>query len=234
MTNSTSHFYSDSEFVRREREPEYSAICKSATLQDENARRHCKEGFLRRHGMIETSRMHLKTIVEEGRTRPLAPFGATEAAIHLNAYYLNFRGAFDNLAWCLQYEWKVLDALNELSATRQDCGLWGKRFSAALHLKNAPLATALGSHAAWGRELANFRDPAAHRIPLLILWSKTSSQNMSASGARLSSPRVTAAYPAAVARTEKGPPAALQPSRAKPRESQVASPQTHRALLPIT
>ncbi len=170
MTESTSPFYSDSEFVRREGEIEYLAFSKNNTLQDANARRHCKEGFWRRHGMIETSRFRLQSIIVEERERPLDPYAATEAAIHLNAYYLNLRGAFDNLAWCLQYEWKLLGDVNELSPKRRgDCNLWGKRFSAVVRLKNSPLATSLHSHATWATELARFRDPAAHRIPLYVI-----------------------------------------------------------------
>lgn len=104
------------------------------------------------------------------RTKPLT-------VIHLNAYYLNLRGALDNLAWVLQYEWQILAGVTEDGGRdRQECNLFGQRFLAALKSQHSDLASVFDKHRNWAKELAELRDPAAHRVPIYVPPSVITSQ----------------------------------------------------------
>jgi len=95
-------------------------------------------------------------------------YEATECAIHLNAYYLNLCGALDNLAWVLQYEWQLLADVKEDGKRRHECRLRGAEFRTALKSKHSELVSVLDQHDNWIKELANLRDPAAHRVPIYV------------------------------------------------------------------
>src|SRR6266516_5287455 len=77
-------------------------IKKSNVFTNQDARRHFHEGFVRRHYMLQSSRLFLEEHCSLDRQTPLSPYEATDCAIHVNAYYANLRGALDNLAWVLQ------------------------------------------------------------------------------------------------------------------------------------
>jgi hypothetical protein len=100
--------------------------------------------------------------------KPLSPYEATDCAIHLNAYYINLRGALDNLAWVLQYEWQLLTGITEDSPSRLKCNLFTKDFITAQHVRHPDLASLLSRYGNWAKELAELRDPAAHRVPIYV------------------------------------------------------------------
>jgi hypothetical protein len=102
------NFFTDEVLLRRESALRSSTFAKRDAFTSANARRHFNEGFVRRHYMLQSSRLFLCLHCSQSRKEPLSPYEATDCAIHLNAYYLNLRGALDNLAWVLQYEWQLL------------------------------------------------------------------------------------------------------------------------------
>jgi hypothetical protein len=92
-----------------------------------------------------------------------------EANVALNSLYLNLRGALDNTAWAVTYRFPLVDEPSENNRRhRSFVSLFGSAFLKALSEKDPELSERLESLATWGRELATFRDPAAHRIPLYI------------------------------------------------------------------
>lgn len=170
-------FFTDEALLRRESVVRSSTFAKQDAFTNANARRHFNEGFVRRHYMLQSSRLFLCQHCSQSRKEPLSPYEATDCAIHLNAYYLNLRGALDNLAWVLQYEWQLLPGVTEDGASgRQKCNLFNTRFLAARQSQYPELASLLDQHRNWARELAEFRDPAAHRVPIYVPPSVITSQ----------------------------------------------------------
>jgi hypothetical protein len=159
----------DDALLQRESDLRSSTIEKRNAFTNANAQRHFNEGFVHRHYMLQSSRLYLCHYWSRGRKDPLSPYEATDCAIHLNAYYLNLRGTLDNLAWVLQYEWQVLTGVTEEGGReRQACYLFGRQFLTALQSRHPDLAFVLNQHGNWASELANLRDPAAHRIPIYV------------------------------------------------------------------
>lgn len=169
--------FTDEALLRRESTLRSSTFAKQDAFTCANARRHFNEGFIRRHYMLQSSRIFLSEHCSQSRKEPLSPYEATDCAIHLNAYYLNLRGALDNLAWVLQYEWQLLAGVTEDGRSgRQKCNLFGTRFLAARQSQYPELASLLDQHGNWARELAELRDPAAHRVPIYVPPSVITSQ----------------------------------------------------------
>jgi hypothetical protein len=177
MTIARDSFLADETLLWRESELRSSTLDKRDAFTSPNARRHFNEGFVRRHYMLQSSRLFLSQHCRQGRKEPLSPYEATDCAIHLNAYYLNLRGTLDNLAWVLQYEWQLLaGVMEEGGRGRQACSLFGPRFLAALKSQQPKLASVLEQHGHWASELAELRDPAAHRVPIYVPPSVITSQ----------------------------------------------------------
>lgn len=171
------NFFTDEALLGRESVVRATMFAKRDAFTSENARRHFNEGFVRRHYMLQSSRLFLCQHCSKSRKEPLSPYEATDCAIHLNAYYLNLRGAFDNLAWALQYEWQLLVGVTEDEVSgRRKCNLFGTQFLATLQLQYSELASLLDQHVNWSKELAQLRDPAAHRIPIYVPPSVITSQ----------------------------------------------------------
>jgi hypothetical protein len=159
----------DKELLKRENTLRHKTHAKQDVFANNDARRHFKMGVVLRHYMLQASRLFLSHHCTPQRTEPLTPDEATACAVHLNAYYLNLRGTLDNLAWVLQYEWRLLGDVTEDSRQgRMACTLFGKDFLKALKPKHAALASVLEQCVAWARELADLRDPAAHRVPIYV------------------------------------------------------------------
>jgi hypothetical protein len=136
-------------------------------LADPHARRHLGEGFGRRFMMMQESRLYLEEHCSAGRSEPLDTYEAITVSIHLNAYYLNLRGALDNLAWALKYRHAIIpEAQEETVKHRGKVKLFGKEFIAQLEPVDARLASRLRALKAWFDSFTSLRDPAAHRIPL--------------------------------------------------------------------
>jgi hypothetical protein len=82
-----------------------------------------------------------------------------------------------NVAWVLQYEWQLLAGVTEEGGRgRQECHLSGPRLLAALKSQYPKLASVFEQHGHWASELAELRDPAAHRVPFYVPPSVITSQ----------------------------------------------------------
>ncbi len=144
-------------------------IKKSNVFTNQDARRHFQEGFVRRHYMLQSSRLFLEEHCSLDRQIPLSPYEATDCAIHVNAYYANLRGALDNLAWVLQSERNILkDVAEDERQNRQRCHLFDKTFINSLKNADFGLGTAIEGFQRWAEGLAELRDPACHRIPIYV------------------------------------------------------------------
>jgi hypothetical protein len=96
------------------------------------------------------------------RLKPLSADESVELTRDLNVIYINILGTLDNLAWALLHEF----APEKAKTTPSKIGLFNHCISKDDRFKR--LSSVLDPHRDWSRDLANRRDPSAHRIPLTI------------------------------------------------------------------
>jgi hypothetical protein len=159
-------FYEDDEFLELESGILEQTSFKASSLTHSQAARHLKEGFIRRHLMMQSSRIFMRENTQPSRTSPLSSYLSVELGVHVNAYYLNLCGALDNLAWLLTYELALNPRISEEDRSRNYCNLFGERFLNDLRTVKPSLTDTLQAELEWNKDIRMFRDPAAHRIPL--------------------------------------------------------------------
>jgi len=149
----------------------------SQTLQVEGAKKHLAHGFSRRMGILNSNFMGIIGIANPERTTPLNDDERNELTLHLNSFYFHIRGALDNLAWCLAYEFKILgDVKEEARGFQAKVSLFGKAFQDGLEEREVPFLGLLKELSAWSMDMKTFRDPIAHRIPLYAIPSVLSQE----------------------------------------------------------
>ena len=148
----------------------------------EGAIKHLHRGLLVRINMLEDSVLVLDEELQRA-SGPLNSYTATKLTLLINAYYLNLAGSLDNLAWAVAYHHSLWDPIDENNKKlRQKVQLMGKEFLKAIasnHLDE--LNKSLCSFKDWYWDMRKFRDPAAHRIPILVpcaLYSESDIQEM--------------------------------------------------------
>lgn len=133
-----SSFYEDDDIAEVESEVLGDSTIKLAALKDPQTKRHMGEGFNRRLLMMKSGRILIREKTRPPRKKALSPYLATELCVHVNAYYVNLRGALDNMAWALIYEAALKSPVNEDDwKTRQYCDLFRREFLNDLKLKKA-------------------------------------------------------------------------------------------------
>lgn len=168
-------FYSDDSFCNREHCLFNSIVNIPNSLHPESIR-HLKRGFNYRLGMMEHSRIFLRDHTQTPRSTP-SPDLLTSIQIHLNVYYLNIRGALDNLAWGLNYELGLFSDIDESTGRGQNrINLFESRYRRAVGEKNDTLKQLLDENNSWERSLKRWRDPAGHRVPLFVPGSVLTSE----------------------------------------------------------
>jgi hypothetical protein len=157
-------------FTRRESDIVRRCQEYGRTLKSGPARLHILDGFQRRVLLMQSNRFHVERTAVPGRTEVLNTYACSELNVHLNSYYVQLRGAFDNLAWALHYELAILGTQTEADpSTRRRCNLFDTRFLAPLEMVRPDLAVILSSKQEWFEEFKDRRDPVAHRIPLYAM-----------------------------------------------------------------
>jgi len=145
-------------------------VTTAARFQNPQAVRHLRQGFYRRGLMMKESRFQINAIIAEAAGKNLDPYKTCDLNIHLNSYYIHIRGALDNLAWSLQYEFGLLPGVEEENVKgRSACSLFGQKFVTALRGVLPGTVTVLESKRVWEQELKTLRDPVAPRIPLYAI-----------------------------------------------------------------
>jgi hypothetical protein len=133
----------------------------------EHARRHLREGFARRLLLMQTNRLAMLAVAPLGRTHKLSSYECADLNVHLNSWYVQMRGALDNLSWALHYRWNLLGSSGENDEqVRRRCYLFARRFQVALQNVRPRLHARITSHADWARTFKELRDPIAHRVPI--------------------------------------------------------------------
>jgi len=135
-------------------------------ISNDKAMHYLRHGYGVRALQAMESRFQLIRIVEKSGGENLNPYETTNVNMLLNAFYLNLIGAIDNLAWALHYELNIIEGAKENNKKRNYIGLFSNRFQDALQLLKPDMVIQLNNYKEWFLEIKEFRDPAAHRIPL--------------------------------------------------------------------
>lgn len=160
-------FYEDDDLLVKEYKLLELTLLRRGQIREVQARRHISEGFDRRLLMMQSSRIFMRQATV--RQEPFDVYLWEELNVHLNAYYINLRGALDNLAWALKYELGILPDVTEDSYSRPQCNLFGRTFLVELKVEHGGLVAAIEGFSLWEKEIRDMRDPAAHRIPLTAI-----------------------------------------------------------------
>lgn len=132
-----------------------------------DAKRHIRQGFARRLLLMQTNRLAMTNIAPLERKEKLLSYECADLNVHVNSWYVQLRGALDNLAWALHYEWKLLGQGDEKNVRlRRKCDLFGAEFRRAVRTSLPALADVIDRHASWAAGLKELRDPIAHRVPI--------------------------------------------------------------------
>lgn len=151
-------------------------------LQDNlcnGAKKHLHRGMIMRLKMMEEAILSLDEEIGKSE-EPLNHYVATRLTLLLNAYYLNLAGSLDNLAWALTYQYSLVKDVDENNwKHRKFVQLLDKKFLEQLRQSNLEqLDKELQSFRDWYWDMRQFRDPAAHRIPLLVSHSVYSEEDV--------------------------------------------------------
>jgi hypothetical protein len=135
----------------------------------EGAKKHLHRGLMMRLAMLEEALLILDEEVSKAQ-EPLDQYLSVRLTLFLNAYYLNLAGSLDNLAWALTYQHDLIDNIDEDNVKhRRFVQLLGDKFLARLRQKHFnQLSDELEPFRDWYQDVRQFRDPAAHRIPLNV------------------------------------------------------------------
>lgn len=133
----------------------------------EEERQHL-QGCAQRFEMMDRARLEIAAASDS----PKGPISNQEL-IHLNmclnSYYVNLRGALDNLAWAALYRFGLRPEIDETDrSTQRFCTFAGKGFRTSLAAVKPLTETLVEGMQSWLKDLATFRDPAAHRLPLAM------------------------------------------------------------------
>lgn len=135
----------------------------------EGAIKHLHRGLLVRINMLEES----VVVLDDNLRRsdgPLDSYLASKLTLLINAYYLNLAGSLDNLAWAIAYHHSLWEPIDENNPTqRKNAQLMDRKFLDAISSKGlGDLRHLLCSRKDWYWKMRQFRDPAAHRIPITV------------------------------------------------------------------
>ena len=137
-------------------------------LNNKNAFRYLTEGVIRRSAMLRYSFIEITDKFIEQK-EGLDEFEVVVLNIHLNSFYINIRGVLDNIAWIILYEFKLLgDCDDNNSSFRKNADLNNKTFKIKLRKICPGFVKILDCYKKWIDDIKLFRDPIAHRIPIVI------------------------------------------------------------------
>jgi hypothetical protein len=133
----------------------------------EEERQHL-QGCAQRFQMMDRARIEIGEASESPKG-PISNDKLTHLNMCLNSYYVNLRGALDNLAWAALYRFGLRPEIDETDrSTQWFCTFAGKDFRKSLAVVKPFTETVVEGIQTWLKDLATFRDPAAHRLPLAM------------------------------------------------------------------
>ncbi|MDD5436985.1 MAG: hypothetical protein PHX20_05525 [Candidatus Omnitrophica bacterium] len=144
---------------------ETATFCQS--LKHAKAIDHCRHGLARRMFLLTRCLEQFLNISPPQRTEHLKMVEKYDLDIFLHAFLMNISGGINNLAWILFYEKGVCEKEDE-KRFKKNINLFNKEFQRYL---NETIIKKCDDYKDWHKNLTNFRDPIAHRIPPYIIPS---------------------------------------------------------------
>ncbi|NTW88309.1 MAG: hypothetical protein HGB26_04120 [Desulfobulbaceae bacterium] len=135
-------------------------------LTNQRAKKYLCFGFNIRALQIKESWFQLNSLLEKDGGNNRDPYQTLQTNIYLNSYYINLLGAVDNLAWVLQHEFNLIEGASEANSKRNKIIIFGKDFGEKLSVLDSALVEDIELYKPWFEVVKEFRDPAAHRMPL--------------------------------------------------------------------
>lgn len=135
-------------------------------LTNLRAKKYLWLGFNIRALQIKETRFQLNRLLEKSGCNNQDPYQAVQTNIYINSYYLNLVGAIDNLSWVLQHEFNLIEGASESNNKRNKIIIYGKDFAVKLSVLDSELVKDIELYRKWFEVVKEFRDPAAHRMPL--------------------------------------------------------------------
>mgnify|MGYP001608694072 CR=1 FL=1 len=166
--------YNFEDYPLREKELLVTVSHVSVIVKNSNSARYIRLGFMNRFFMLQIARNKIIKIIFEQNGIPLQGEDTSWLKLLLNSYYINLRGALDNLAWFLNYEFQLQENIIEETGKGSSFSftdLLGTEFLKKLKSKEQLFSEELEHYQDWYFNLKKFRDPAAHRIPLSFVHS---------------------------------------------------------------
>ena len=128
-------------------------------MHDKNVIIHLNMGLLKRYFLITQS---YDLLMENSGNNPsLSIKKSEELTIHINSFYINLRGGLDNSAFALNHYFK-------LNMYQNIIDLFGKDFKKTIINHINSYKDIIDDYNDWHTDLKQFRDTAAHRLPLYI------------------------------------------------------------------
>jgi len=151
-------------------------LCRKACA---GAQKHLQRGLLVRINMMQESVVELCEELDSA-DGPLSSHLASRLTLLINAFYQHLAGSLNNLAWAIIYQHGFRDPVNEdCPSQRKLAQLLGPKFLNELSQNGLnEVKVELMAKRNWYKEMKEFRDPAAHRIPLLVPQSILSKEDI--------------------------------------------------------
>jgi hypothetical protein len=143
----------------------FQAASLSGRIREPDAHYFMRFGVTRRLGMVWHAYRNITAIAYVERRNPLEGEEARKVTRDLNVIYLNIRGILDNLAASLMHSFSP-EKIKPLTDLRS-VGLFLR--GVVTNSIFSSIAGEIKKHDEWDRDLKDRRDPAAHRIPLAVV-----------------------------------------------------------------
>lgn len=131
-------------------------------ILNQNAYNYFRFGYIIRLSNIIVSRDELFQLLKKDAGEY---FDTTFHTLYINSIYVNIFGALDNLAWVLHHEFNLVKGVTE-KKNRKKVGLFSEEWINALKQKDEKIVEDISTFKKWYEECKDFRDLAAHRMPL--------------------------------------------------------------------
>lgn len=137
------------------------AIQAAQAYEGSDAAHQLTQGFGRRLKFIWLSIRSLLSVCPPDRTKPMASDDVETTARDLNVIYINIRGCLDNLAWALPIAFGYTGLIKPMAVD-----LFSAKYLSKIG--GDDLNSIIDPYRTWAMDLADRRNPAAHRIPLSV------------------------------------------------------------------
>ncbi len=141
---------------------DYQGLINKVSSTD--TQRYLRFGFNMRLLHIKELNFQLNNAIKKDGNNRNDPYTTCKLNIALNAFYLNLIGALDNLAWAIQHEFSIINQKD--MKNKFNISLFNKTFQKQLALIDKKYLAEIQEFTEWFSDLKEFRDPAAHRMPL--------------------------------------------------------------------